>query len=294
MTQQPYYQPQYPAYPPQAPAQQPMQAPPVQYAPQQPAGYPAPAYGGYPAPVQQQAPLAQGTLDDFYNQPSSGGGPSLKFEQIGTRYIGIVTRPLGPGDVQQQTDTQGRPLTFRDGSPKWVMKVPLQMQPSAQYPDGLAQWYVKGGARDELTRAMAAANAPAGPPEQGAIIDITFVSTRNSGAGMNPAKVFQVVYTRPQDAGASSPAPAPSQPVQQAAPVQAPVQQQQQFQAPPQQFQGVNFSQLQAPQAPPAPQAAAPAPAPAAPQGQLPPNFTPEQAELFARLAGQQQGQQGV
>lgn len=305
MTQAPYYPPQYPGYPQQA--QQPVQQPyaPPAYAP--PAGAP----GGYPPqgypPVQQQAPLAQGTLDDFYNQPSSGGGPSLKFEQLNTRYVGIVSRPLGPGDVQQQTDTQGRPLTFRDGSPKWVMKVPLQMQPSAQYPDGLAQWYVKGGARDELSRAMAAAGAPTGPPEQGAIIDITFVSTRNSGAGMNPAKVFQVVYTRPQDAGAASPAPAsqvvqtqgqpgqgaygqaeiPTQPQQQ-------VQYQQQYQpAPPvapvaQAPAQPVFQQPAAPQAPAAPPAPAPAPGAAA-QGQLPPNFSPEQAELFARLAGQQQ-----
>lgn len=308
MTQAPYYPPQYPGYPQQA--QQPVQQPyaPPAYAP--PAGAP----GGYPPqgypPVQQQAPLAQGTLDDFYNQPSSGGGPSLKFEQLNTRYVGIVSRPLGPGDVQQQTDTQGRPLTFRDGSPKWVMKVPLQMQPSAQYPDGLAQWYVKGGARDELSRAMAAAGAPAGPPEQGAIIDITFVSTRNSGAGMNPAKVFQVVYTRPQGAEAASPAAAPQQqiqltppPVQQQAPQQAQAQPQYQ-QVPPQaaaptpppwdpaqvpQAPAQPVYQQPAPPAPPAPaQPPVPPQVPAPGGPQLPPEFSPEQAELFARLAGMQ------
>jgi hypothetical protein len=58
-----------------------------------------------------QAPLAQGSIDDFFNQPSAGGGKSLTFpnQQFGTRYIGIVTRPLGNGDVQQQTDVQGTP-----------------------------------------------------------------------------------------------------------------------------------------------------------------------------------------
>jgi len=67
------------------------------------------------------------------------------------------------------------------------MKVPLQMQPSQAYPDGLATWFVKGQARDELVRAMAEAGAPAGPPEAGAIIDITFVAER-AVPGMNPAK----------------------------------------------------------------------------------------------------------
>jgi hypothetical protein len=228
MTAQPGYPPPYPqqAYPP-APQQY---APPAQPAyPQQPQfpGYPQAPAQQYapPAPQQPAQPLAQGTLDDFFNQPSSGGGPSLKFEQVGTTYVGVVARPLGPGDVQQQTDTQGRPLFFKDGRPKYVMKVPLQVQQSAEHPDGQAQWYVKGGARDELTRAMAEAGAPAGAPEPGATIQVTFVSTRPSGAGMNPAKVFQVRYTRPGGAQQTQ-APAPqAQPQQQApAPQQAPQQ----------------------------------------------------------------------
>lgn len=245
----PYAQPQQQApYPPQGYPQQ--VQPPIQpqfpQAPPQQGGYPPQGYPAQPYPPQgygqpgmappgpQQPPLVQGTLADFYNQPSTGGGPSLKFEQLNTRYVGVVTRAIGSGDVQQQTDTQGRPLTFRDGRPKWVMKVPLQMQPSATYPDGLAQWYVKGGSTAELTRAMAEAGCPesviqAGP-EAGAVIDVTFVSTRNSGPGMNPAKVFRVNYQRPNGTAAAAPVEAPQQQAQ-------PVQQQ----AP----QGVDFSQLQ-------------------------------------------------
>jgi len=163
---------------PQAPAQY----PPQQFAPPQPQYAPQQFAPGYPpaqmAPPQQ--PLAQGSIDDFYSQPSTGGGKSLSFPngQFGTRYIGIVTRPITSGDIQQQTNTQGVPQTFKDGRPKFVMKVPLQMQPSQTHPDGLAQWYVKGQARDELVRAMTEAGAPAGPPEAGAIIDVTYVSDR--------------------------------------------------------------------------------------------------------------------
>jgi len=323
MTQQPYYPPQPPQGPPPQQAPQypsyPPQGPPQQY--QQPY-YPPQAPQQYgPPPVQQQ--LAQGSLDDFYNQPSSGGGPSLKFEQIGTRYIGIVTRPIGQGDVQQQTDTQGRPLFFKDGRPKWVMKVPLQMQPTGVYTDGLAQWYVKGQARDELVRAMAEAHAPEGAPEQGSILDIEFTGTRQSGVGMNPAKMFRVHYTRPEGA-----APAP-QPVQQGVPQpvqQAPAPQQPVQPLPPQYGQpdqgalpplpasayppgaqplpmgpsvGTVYTPNAAAQQTPQQAPAAPSPVAGAQQGvqqgvpQPPSDLSDEQKALLARLTGVQQVPQG-
>jgi len=301
---QPPAQPQYPNYPPP-------QAP--QY-PQYPAQQPYPQQ--YAPPPQAPAqPLAAGNLDDFYNQPSAGGGAALKFEQIGTRYVGIVTRPIGNGDIQQQTDVHQRPQFFKDGRPKFVMKVPLQMQPSQLYPDGLAQWYVKGAARDELVRAMAEAGAPEGAPEQGAIIDVTFTSQRPSGAGMNPAKLFQVRYTRPQGSQAApapaappvatSPAPGqvtspPAPPVQPAPPANyppAPAQQQQYAPAPdPQQYQQPAAPAPQQQYAP-APQQqvaqppqAAPVP-PAQPNGptpQPPSDLSPEQQALLAQLTGAQ------
>ncbi|PXY33578.1 hypothetical protein BAY59_10880 [Prauserella coralliicola] len=270
-------------------------------APQAPAmpQFPQQAYPQYPAPVpaapqfpqQPQQPLAQGSLDDYFNQPSAGGGKSLSFpnQQFGTRYIGIVTRPISSGDIQQQTDTQGRPQTFRDGRPKFVMKVPLQMQPTAAYPDGQATWYVKGQARDELVRAMAEAGAPAGPPEAGGIIDVTYVADRAAGAGMNPAKQFKVVYTRPDGASTApvaepqpAPVPAPAPPpvaATPAAPVPPAVPQQPPAPAVPQ----------AAPVAPPAMPAApaAAAPTPAAPQP--PADLSPDQQALLARLTGAQQ-----
>jgi hypothetical protein len=295
MTQQPFY-PQAPAaYPPAPPAQQYPQQPAAPqypgYPPQQAYGAPAPQQYA-PAPQQPAQPLATGTIDDFYNQPTTGGGKSLKFDQIGTRYIGIVTRPIGNGDIQQQTDIQGRPQHFRDGRPKFVMKVPLQMQPSAEYPDGLAQWFVKGQARDELARAMAEAGCPEDVrvPEPNSIIDVTFTGTRSSGAGMNPAKLFAIRYTRPEGAASA----APTQPAPQVAAPAAPVEVPAQAAAPgtyppapaaqpiPQQVP----QQFQPQQA--APPAAAPAQVQQAPAPQPPADLNPDQQALLARLTGQQ------
>ncbi|MGH3717013.1 MAG: hypothetical protein ACRDT4_26670 [Micromonosporaceae bacterium] len=250
----------YPQQPQHLAPPMPQAPPPAQYQP-----YPqAPAPQQY-APQPQYAPAppapAPGTLDGFYSQPSTGGGASLKFEAAGQSYVGIVTRPITNGDVEQQTEqATGRPAFFRDGRPKLVMKVPLQMEPSPAYPDGLAQWYVKGQARDELARAMAEAGAPEGPPEQGAVIQVTLTGTRPSGAGMNPAKLYRVVYRRPDGAApvaqpVAAPQPAPT-PVPPAAPVP--------------------------PQAAPAPQPAAPVAAP-----QPPAALSPEQQALLARLTGQ-------
>jgi hypothetical protein len=276
----------YPGYPPQPTAPPVQQYPMPQAYPQQPA-YPqpqqfAPQYPvqqGYPAPMMAppQQPLAQGSIDDFFNQPSAGGGKSLTFpnQQFGTRYIGIVTRALGTGDIQQQTNTQGVPQFFKDGRPKFVMKVPLQMQPSAAYPDGLATWFVKGQARDELVRAMAEAGAPAGPPEAGSIIDITYTNDRQAGAGMNPAKQFAVVYTRPSGE-TSSPAPAAqAAPAPVAQPPVPPVYGQVPQQPPAQQY------------APPAtPQAPPQQPAAPVAQPQPPADLTQEQQALLAKLTG--------
>lgn len=261
----------YPGYPPQpqqtAPGwgQQPQYAPP-QFAP----GYP-PAQ-----PAAPQQPLAQGTIDDYFAQRSSGGGKSLSFQSkpVGTTYVGVVTRAITQGDIQQQTNIQGVPQFFRDGRPKFVMTVPLQMQPSPDYPDGLAQWYVKGQARDELVRAMGEAGAPAGPPEAGAILQITLTGQRPSGPGLNPANLFHVTYTRP-DGQTSSPAP----------------QQQAQAQPPQAQYAAPSAQPYVPPQQPTTPQAqpaaqAAPQPQQpaAAPAGEL----TDEQRQLLARLTGQQ------
>jgi hypothetical protein len=275
---QQYTQPQMPGYPPAPEQPQFPQAPQPQYAPAQgyaPApGYPAPPqhYGppqGYPQqygqPPQPAPQLASGSLDAFYQQPSSGGGAALKFE-VGTRYVGVVSRPITNADIQQQTQRgSGLPAFFRDGRPKFVMKVPLQLQPTPDRPDGLGQWYVSGAGRDELVRAMAEAGAPEGPPEAGAVIDVTCTGTRQI-TGMSPAWVYTVRYQRPNG---GQPA---VQPVS-AAPVPVPAT------APP--APAVSYTPVQQP----APPVQAP------PQfngsGQPGGNLSPEQQALLAQLTGQ-------
>lgn len=282
MTQQPYAQPQYPGYPQQVPPQQ--YAPPA--APQYPAQpYPVQQAPQYAAPVQPQTPpLATGSLDDYYSQPSAASGPSISWtdknrqpKPLGTSYAGIVARDVTNADVQQQTDFNTKaPLFYRDGRPKFAMKVPLRVQPCEEFPEGEATWYVKGQARDELVRAMAEAGCD-GAPKAGALIVVTLVQRRASGQGLNPANVVQVQYQPADGAGAASPAPAPTQ--------QAPVQQE----APP---------AWAAPQPQQAPQLAQPVQPPAQPvvqqqapqQGapQPPSDLSPEQAALLARLTGGQ------
>ncbi|TCB97559.1 hypothetical protein E0H26_11615 [Micromonospora zingiberis] len=260
--QQGYAQPQAPAYPVQQPAY------PVQqgYASQQPQQYGPPAQ-----------PLPQGTLDGFFEQPSSGGGPSWKFNgrPIGTSYAGIVARTVTNADVRAQTNNAGVPQTYKDGRPKLVMVVPMQVQPSPEYPDGVAGWWVKGQARDELARAMAEAGAPAGAPEAGAAIRVTRIGER-AVPGMNPQLLYRVEYVRPDGV-----APVPQQP---GAPVQAPVQmpmpQPVAQAAPVQQPMPQPVAVQQAPQQPMPAQQPAPAAAPA--------GFNEEQAALFARLTGGQ------
>jgi hypothetical protein len=328
MTQQPYGQPYPQQYPPQQyPPQQPYpaQAPPQQYAPpaqaapvayQQP-GYPPMPYGQPPAPPAQ--PLAEGSLDAFYSQPSASSGPSLSWTDkqgqprpVGPTFVVRVARDVTSADVQQQTDMRTKaPLFYADGRPKFAMKVPVQLQ-HPEFPDGEASWYVKGQARDELVRAMSEAGVE-GSPKAGAIMQITLVNRRATAPGMNPANVVQIRYTPPQgDQGTAAPSPvaepqAQQAPVQQYAPPADPqAQQWQQHVAaqtplPPQVPQAPELAQQQyaayAPQGqaqaqvpqqyPGTPQAQAPAPA-----GQPGQGMDPGQAALLEQIRLAQQGGQ--
>ncbi|MDQ6524295.1 hypothetical protein RB608_11820 [Nocardioides sp. LHD-245] len=308
MSQQ-QFAPQYPGQPYQQPPAQP--AYPQAYPAQQTQPYPQ-VQQGYPPqvpPAQPTVPLAQGSLSDFYNQPSTGGGPSISWtdkntqaqKPIGTQYVGVVARDVTSSDIQQQTDFRTQqPKFYRDGRPMFSMKVPLKVQPSPEFPEGEAAWYVKGQAKDELQRAMSAAGAE-GAPKEGAVITITLVQRRPSGPGMNPANIVQVTY-QPAQGGAAPQTNAAAQPtpVQQVAPQDQPVPQQpvqQQFvpQAQPvaqaQPVQPQQYVQQPAvPQGQPQQYAQVPAQPGALP---APETLSPAQQQLFAQLAaGQQQAAQ--
>lgn len=276
-------QPVYPQYPQQAPPQQ--QFVPVAY-PQAPPQYPQPVY-----PQPQYAPPAPpptvaGSLDEFFNQPSTGTKAWVfKDRPVGTTYSGIVARPVSSADVRQQTDQHGNGQRYMDGRPKFVMVVPMLVSPTAEFPQGQASWWVKGQARDELARAMAEAGAPVGPPEAGAGITVQFVGLRPI-PGMNPAHQYRVTYVRPQNA---PPAQHPVNPTQPALgpdtrPGQGPM-------GYPPSVGPINV----APQPWPEPalviqpqqQPVQGQPVPA--QVQAPNNLSPEQQALLARLTGAQQ-----
>lgn len=272
-------------FPPQYPVA-PQPGYPQQVYPPQPV-YQAPPQQFPQAPQIPTQPLANGTLDDYFSQPSTGGGPSIswKGKPDGTTYVGIVGRDVTSGDVQHDTDPQTKqPKYFRDGRPMFSMKVPLKLQ-HPEFPEGEAALWVRGAMRDELARAMAEAGAE-GAPKAGDVLQVTLVTRKPTQGGI-PANVYAIAYQR-----GGAPAPA-AQPVQQASPpvpAPAPVQQPVQYapqpvaQAPVQQVPVAQTPVAQPPvqQQAPAPQAAQPAPM------SVPEGFSPEQAELLARLTGQQ------
>lgn len=145
----------------------------------------------------EQAP--SGGLSAFFEQPSVGGGPSISFvdKDPGTSYEGVVSRAITNGDIVQQTVYgTDQPAFFRDGSPKWVMKVPLTVEISERFPEGRAQWYVAGATRSALAAAMTAAGAPHGAPEAGAWVRIT-LEGRRPIKGRQPQNLIKVEYRRP-------------------------------------------------------------------------------------------------
>lgn len=310
MTQQPFYPQQVQPAQPQYAQPVPQQA----YAPA-PQGYPAQPqqYGqpqGYAPQVPAQAPavpLADGSLDAFYAQPTIGGGPGISWKGKPDGYTvqGVIPRDVTNADVTQEvgapnTREAGVPQFYRDGRPKFVMAVPLQVPASAEYPEGEAKLYIRGQLREELTRAMGEAGEQ-GAPRAGAVLTVTLVQ-RKPGRGTIPQNIFAVTYT---PAGGQPPAvqqAQPQQPVQQYAP--QPVAQPQQYaQAPAQQYAPQPLQQ-------PAPQyAQAPAQQPVQqyaqapqqvaqpvqqvhpvqqPQPGVPEGLDPRQAELLAKLTGGQ------
>ena len=211
------------------PQQGPAQGAPGQWG-QQPApggqwgGQPAQPQGQWGAP-QQQAPQgpppAQGSLAAFFSQPTIGGGPALKFPNIGDEHYMIVNRTVTSRDVEQQTgigQNQGQPLVYKDGTPKWVMKIPGNVRPGPQNTDGKAQWYCQGAARDLLNAAIAQSGAPIvteqtpnGPvqgyvPEPGSLIRVRLAGKRKTNVpGMNDANVWEVNYWRPDQGQIAAP-----------------------------------------------------------------------------------------
>lgn len=179
---------------------------PGQYGP--PPGVPQQGYGQPQQPPMPQG--AKGTLDDFYGQPSTGGGKGISWKQKpdGYRYVGVVSRTPADGDVFQDSDPQTKTLkTWRDGSPKLVMPVQLHIAWLDQwqqmtYPDTEASVYLRGNMKDEVTRAMQEAGV-SGVPQQGALMDVTLTHRK---PGNNIASNVYAVTYRPAGTWETDPA----------------------------------------------------------------------------------------
>ncbi len=224
-----------PGYPPAQPPYYPPQAPPVQqFAPQVP-GYP-PQYG---TPAAPEPVLARGTLEDYLDQPSSGGGVAItKFFGVrpqGARLQLRVTRDLTNADVRQQTDINNIPATYKStGKPKWVLILPVEVLWSSDgshptiFTEGVASIWLKGATSDAFKAAMAAAGIsdPDKALARGKLAGVVLLM-ESAGEkppwkpGMSPAKLYNFQYTpnnRELSADPTFAAP------QAAAPVQAPAQ----------------------------------------------------------------------
>ena len=276
---QPPYSPQ-PPYPPQgqqgyapqpgygAPNQPPQQP---YYQQQPPPGY-APNYA--PQPPAAPAPVAaRGTLEDFMDQPTGGGGTAV------TKFFGRPNQPQGSwlqlqvqrdhthNDVKQQTDSNNNLQFFKTNGqpdfnrPKLVLIVQTNVLQSSDgshpsvFTEGTASVWIKGITRDALVDAMRQANVQ--QPEKvlargkigGAVI--TMISAGEKPAnrpGYSATKLYNFQYTP----GGNEPLALVEDPtVTTSAPVQAPVNQVAGPSAPPpQQYAEVNQAQ-QYQQAPP-------------------------------------------
>lgn len=170
------------------------------------------AQGQYvnPAALQPAPQLARGTLEDFYSQPTgAGGGPAVTSKFFNKRpqesWLDMeVTADVTNADVRQQTTPQGIPQIFKDGRPKFVLVVKVNVLASSdgthpvEFPDGLGSLWIKGALADELRRAMAAAGDASGYPKAKArIVMVSKGEQASRTPGFSPTKLYQLQYAAP-------------------------------------------------------------------------------------------------
>jgi hypothetical protein len=196
--QQPQYAPQQ-GYAPQFQGQYPPQqyAPAPQFAP--------PQFAPTPPPPPQPAP-ANGTLDDYFNQPAVAGGrwwfsPAASVV-LGTTEIGVVARGLTNSDVRQG-EFNGVLQTNRDGSPSLEMIVPFISQDGTE-----AQWQFNNRDRNSLNAAMGEAGCT-GAPRKGDTIRATVTEVKKNTFG-TMSKLKKIEFWKGDGWNESAPAPAPA------------------------------------------------------------------------------------
>jgi hypothetical protein len=256
-----------------------------------------------PNPSQQaqqpQPTLARGTLEDFYSQPSSGGGGKsattyFKNKPQGSWLHFRVNRDITNADVQQMTDVNNVPQKWKYGpladKPKFNLIVPGTVVASGDgqhvltHPEGeLRLWLKPGPVTDSFRAALAAAGEDSGFPKAGSEIVMISAGEKAGKQGYSPTKLYDFQYVAPSGETAANPtAAAPGVPTAPVAATAPP--------APTAPANPIDFSQLpptaptlQAPIAPiPGATAVSPTPVTQAPV----PNIAEDKAALLARLQG--------
>jgi hypothetical protein len=175
----------------------------------------APTVAGTAIPVQAAAPVPEPTptvavdVSDVLGR--NGYGPSLfnADNPVGTSFTGTVAQPT---TARQQRDYDTKePKFFKDGNPIPELVIGLDVPVSDQHPEGRATWYAKGKDITAINTAMTQAGVPTALIKQGlevgATLTVTFVREQKNPKfpHAHPAKIREVVYTRP----GSAPTPAP-------------------------------------------------------------------------------------
>lgn len=233
----------------------PVQAPVAPQATFQPPANVVQPQAAAPVPAAAKGSLAQAFAQ---GSKSNGHGPAAKFPAVGSKVDGVVARDMTDLDVTQETDYATKQPKFeRDGvTPKWQMTIPLNVAPSADFPEGKTTVWVKGRMLKSTIRGMLAAGYDVNNNEalrEGDRVQIERIADSPTNYG-NAAREYNVVITRGQGAGSVPVAP----------------------------------ETASAPSTSPAP--ATPAAQPAAPAASTPgeaaPGLTPEQQALIAQYAG--------
>jgi len=205
-------------------AAQPAAAPPLPQAqPQQGTFFSNPA-----ALAAQPQPAARGTLEDFFNQQTGGGGPSVTSKFFNQRQQGSwlqleVVSDVTNADVVHQKEPGGKLSYYKKNGqddltrPKLVLVVKVRVLGSSDgshagiFPDGeAAVWLKPGEMADSLRTAMAQAGDPSGYPKGGAQIVMQSAGEKPSRTpGYSATKLFNFQYAGP--AGMAAEAVANSQ-----------------------------------------------------------------------------------
>lgn len=135
--------------------------------------------------------MTQPTVQSFF---SSGAGRTVKFPQLGSSVTGTIQAVHPP---EQQTDPNGKLVSWPDGSPKMQVRIELQTEernPEIEYDDGSRVLYVKGLMQGALGDALRKAGAR--EPEVGGKLTVTF-SSEKPNPGLSATKVYTAEYSKP-------------------------------------------------------------------------------------------------